>query len=110
MRKENKITTTDLADFGDRELLKLELLLKACRTKGLPSDFNIDGIVPMFNTHSGNVFLTNSDFQVAMLNGYKLESFYNCPQCGHEGFLEDMDHNEENKECQEYLKEIKKGG
>lgn len=106
---DNKITTTDLSDYGYRELMELELLLKAYREQGLPIDFNNDDVVPMFNMNSGNVFLTNSDFQVAMLNGDKLESFYCCPQCGHEGFLDEMDHNEDDKECQEYLKDIKNG-
>lgn len=107
MKTENKITTTDLSDFGYRELMELELLLKAYRTHGLPEDFNNDEVVPMFNMNSGNVFLTNSDYQAAMLNGDKLETWYNCPQCGHEGFAEDMAHNETDKECQEYLKDIK---
>ena len=40
----------------------------------------------MFNKMSGNVFLTNSEFQVAMMNGDTLESFYSCLQCGNEGF------------------------
>ncbi len=107
MKTENKIITTDLSDFGYRELMELELLLKAYREKGLPKDFSADEVVPTFNMNSGNVFLTNSDYQVAMLNGDKLESFYNCPQCGHEGFLEDMAHGEDDKDCQEYLKDIK---
>lgn len=44
----------------------------------------------MMNTNSGNVFLTNEDCQVAMLNGDTLESFYYTPYSGHEGFLEDL--------------------
>jgi hypothetical protein len=105
----NKTTTTDLSDYGHLELMELELLLKAYREQGLPDDFNNDEVVPMFNMNSGNVFFTNADYQVAMLNGDKLESFYSCPECGEEGFLEDMEHGDDNKECQEYLKEIKGG-
>lgn len=108
MKTDNKITTTDLADFGHRELMELELLLKAYRTQGLPKDFNNDEVTPMFNMKSGNVFLTNSDYQVAMLtDDNKLESFYSCPECGEEGFLADMEHGEDNEGCQEYLKSIK---
>lgn len=87
--------------------MELELLLKEYREKGLPKDFSPNEVVPTFNMNSGNVFLTNSEYQVAMLNGDKLESFYNCPQCGYEGFLEDMAHGEDDKYCQEYLKDIK---
>ena len=48
----------------------------------------------------------NEDYQVAMMNGDNLESFYSCPQCGHEGFAEEMEHNEDDQECQNYLKDI----
>lgn len=89
--KEQKITTTDLSDFGYRGLEKLDELLLAMRTQGLPSDFNDDEVVPMFNLKSGNVFLTNSDYQVAMLdsNG-ELKSFYWLSYYGSEGFLDEL--------------------
>ena len=101
------MTTTNLADFGYREIEMVEELLKAWREQGLPKDFYNSDVVPMMNQSSGNVFLTNEDFQVAMMNGDTLESFYSCPICGHEGFLEEMEHGEDNEECQEYLKQIK---
>lgn len=101
-----EITTTDLSKFGYRERKLAEELLKAWREEGLPEDFNDDNVVIMFNTNSGYVFLTNPDCQVAMLNGDKLESFYSCPYCGHEGFLEEMEHEPKNKECTRYMKEI----
>ena len=41
-----------------------------------------------------------------MMNGDKLETWYNCPYCGHEGFKEDMEHEPHNSECTRYLKEI----
>lgn len=82
-------TTTNLAEFGWRELKILEDLLKTWREQGLPSDFEEDEVHPMMNKNSGNVFLTNSQFQVAMLCDDKLESFYHCSYCGHEGFAED---------------------
>lgn len=102
-----EIITTDLAKFGWREkTMAATLLSKAA--EGLPKDFNDDEVTVMMNTKSGNVFLTNSDYQVVMMNGDKLESFYSCPQCGHEGFYEDMKH-QGNAECKRYLKDIKQG-
>lgn len=106
--KTDNITTTDLSEYGYSELMELELTLKAWRQYGLPKDFNNDEVVPMFNKNSGYVFLTNSDYEVAMLNGDQLESFYSCPECGHEVFLDDMEHGEKDSECKEYLKEIRK--
>jgi hypothetical protein len=111
-----EITTTDLAQFGHREKAMAADLLKAMG-KGLPEDFYEDGVTVMMNKNSGNVFLTNSDYQVAMMNGGKLESFYSCPECGHEGFFEDMKHENEasgdpvnqSKECKRYYKDIKAG-
>ena len=84
------MTTTNLSDFGYRELAILEELLKAMREQGLPQDFYNDEVHPMMNQNSGNVFLTNSDYQVAMLNGGKLESFYFLSYHGNEGFLDEL--------------------
>ncbi|MCK5074107.1 MAG: hypothetical protein KAQ98_11825 [Bacteriovoracaceae bacterium] len=100
------MTTTDFAKFGSRERKMAEDLLKAWRKQGLPEDFYEDEVTIMMNQNSGNVFLTNADYQVAMINGDKLESFYDCPYCGHEGFLEDMEHEPEDEECSRYLEEI----
>ena len=104
----NEITTTDLRKFGNREKAMMVDLLNAELKNGLPADFYEDEVTIMMNLISGNVFFTNSEYQVAMMNGKKLESFYSCPICGHEGFLEEMEHGEDNKECQEYIADIKK--
>lgn len=102
----DEITTTDLSKFGFRERrLAAELLLASC-DQGFPQDFEDDGVTVMMNRNSGLVFLTNSEYQVCMMNGDKLESFYTCPQCGHEGFKEDMEHGEDDPECQRYLQDI----
>ena len=82
----NEITTTDLSDFGYIERVKARKLLEAWETQGLPEDFENDKVTIMFNRNSGYVFLTNSEYEVAMLCGDTLESFYNCPNCGNEGF------------------------
>lgn len=100
-------TTTDLSEFGYRELNELEIILKAWRTHGLPKDFNNDEVVPMFNMHSGYVFLTNGDYQVAMESSGKLYSFYSCPECGEEGSIEEIENHSNDKNCKEYLESIK---
>ena len=100
--------TTDLSKFGSRERDLLIELLTAWQEHGLPDDFDDDEVVPTFNMNSGYVFLTNANYEVAMMNGDTLESWYSCPQCGHEGFKEDMGH-EGNTDCQEYLAAISQG-
>ena len=82
--------TRNLADFGYRELEELRDILTAWIDNGLPDDFDDDGVVPEFNPNSGNVFLTNDEYQVAMLNGDVLESWYWLSYEGHEGFLDDL--------------------
>jgi hypothetical protein len=99
----NEITTTNLSEFSHRELHEVETLLKAMREQGLPEDFYDEEVHPMFNKCSGFVFLTNSEYQVALMNGDSLESFYSCPECGYEGFLDEM--KEGNDCCIEWLKE-----
>jgi len=104
-----EITTTDLAKFGWRERKMAAELLNAMCEQGLPVDFVNDEVTIMFNTHSGNVFLTNSEFQVAMMNGDKLESWYTLPYSGEEGFREDFEGRSEDEfhpEDWEYLIQI----
>lgn len=84
------MTTTDLSDFGHCELEMLEELLCAMRTQGLPNDFDDDGVTPVMNQCSGNVFLSNAQYQVAMMNGDKLESFYTLSYSGEEGFADEL--------------------
>jgi hypothetical protein len=98
-------TTVDLAKFGFREIEMLRDILDAWVKHGLPEDFSGEGVHPMFNMNSGNVFLTNEEFQVAMMNGDTLESFYSCPECGHEGFAEEM--REGSDCCTSYMEELK---
>ena len=84
------MTTTNLADFGYRELAMAAKLLTAMTENGLPDDFDGEGVTVMMNQNSGNVFLTNSEYQVAMMNGDDLESFYTTPYDGYEGFADEL--------------------
>jgi len=95
--------TRDLSKFGHRELTTARDLLNEY-LKGF--DGLSDGIAVEFNPNSGNVFLVDEDYNVAMMKGDKLELWYNCPYCGHEGFKEDMKHKPLAADCTEYLKQI----
>jgi len=97
-------TTTDLADFGSRERHMLVELLTAWNNQGLPKGFDDSEVRPMMNTQSGYVFLTNADFDVAMMNGHTLERWYTCPECGNEGFAEDIEDGQEC--CTSYMSEV----
>lgn len=87
-------TTTDFADFGQDERREVREMLIAWNNFGLPADFHEDEVRFMFNRNSGMVFLTNSEFQCAMINPdrdrdpefTRLEMWYTCYECGHEGF------------------------
>ncbi len=82
--------TEDFAEFGIREIKLLNVLLAAWIEQGLPDDFYNDGVKPALNKQSGYVFLTNSEYQVAMMNGERLESHYSLPHSGDEGFLSEL--------------------
>lgn len=101
--------TENLADFGYRELDMAGDLLKAIKN-GLPEDFNDDGIRVAFNMNSGYVFLTNNDYQVAMVDDDgKLYSFYTTPYSGFEGSAEDLFYDADeswDREDLDYLLEI----
>jgi hypothetical protein len=78
--------TEDLADFGYRERMMAAELLAA----PLPDGFDDDGIRLAMNRDSGNVFLVNSDYQVAMMHDGELELFFTSPYEGLEGFADEL--------------------
>jgi len=82
--------TENLADFGRYDIETLRDLLTAWIEQGLPNGFYDSGVKPAMNKNSGNVFLVNDDYQVAMLNDDKLEIFHSLPYSGEEGFLTDL--------------------
>ena len=81
-------TTSDLRDFGSRELHMGAALLQAY-CNNIP-DWMSDGVHLMMNRYSGYVFLTDDDFNVAMMNGDKLDAWLFTPYDGHEGFIEEL--------------------
>lgn len=88
------MTTTDFSQFGNREKAEAGELLTAY-SKGyltqLAQDyFRDEEVTIMFNQHSGNVFLTNSDYQVLMFNDKELDLFIVTPYNGEEGFMDEL--------------------
>jgi len=86
------MTTTNLADFGRRELQMAGELLQhyAARRFEHPYWTN-SGVQLMMNKKSGKVFLTDVAGNVLMMNGFKLEPWYSLPYSGEEGFFEDFE-------------------
>jgi hypothetical protein len=102
------MTTTNLADFGYRELAMAGELLTAYSENNSFSHFSNDGVQLMMNHNSGNVFLTDSDFNVLMMNGDTLEEFYSSPYEGKEGFFDDLleEYPDMHKEDREWFRQI----
>ena len=113
MANSQKTYTEDLADFGYREQEEAKNLFQAWRESGLPVDFWNNGVKIGFNMNSGYVFLTNSDYQVAMCETNeqgKLElfSFYSSPYEGKEGSFDELleEYKEMHPEDQEWFQQI----
>lgn len=84
-------TTTDLSEFTHSQLQDLCKLLQALAEQGLPKDFYKDNVTVMLNTESDTVFLTNDDYQVALVDSDgKLKSEYYLGYSGHEGFIDEL--------------------
>lgn len=96
--------TRDMSRFGYIELKEAARLLNAYIEA--KKDILNDGVAIEFNPNSGNVFLVDEDYNVAMMNGDNLETWYTCPHCGYEGVFEDMKHEPEDSECINYMVEI----
>lgn len=81
-------------DFGAIQIDEVTDLLQSYKTGNSTKYFQDfwydDEIKPAFNTYSGYVFLTNSDYQTAMMNDGKIDIHENCPECGQEGFPEEF--------------------
>src|SRR3990167_4830903 len=80
--------TSDLSRFGLKELDVAGDLLKnfanGANKETQEGEIELgDGVRLMFNHNSGNVFLSDEDLNVAMLNDSgKLEMFLSCSNCG----------------------------
>lgn len=99
MAKETMNPTNDLTQFGKIELETAgELLIAYAREQ---PNFLGDGVQVWFNTSSGNVFLSDEDYNVAMFNNNKLEQFFNCSNCGNEGFADDYEFDKYDGFCSE---------
>jgi hypothetical protein len=104
--------TENLSDIlaCPRERRMVLEILKAWEAGGLPDDFDQTGVKLAFNRNSGNVFLVNEDYQVAMVEGLTLESFYTSPCEGREGFFTDLlsEYPDMHPEDQEWFRDIAK--
>lgn len=78
----SKMTSTALEEAAD--------ILNAYANTGVPEDFYDDGVQIAYNEGSGCVFLTNEDYQVAVLESNKLVSLYFTPYEGWEGTYDEL--------------------
>ena len=105
----SKTVTKDLSEFGYREQKLAQDIFIAWRNNGLPQDFYNDEVELWFNKNSGYVFLSNSDYQVAIEEEGKLVSFYTTPYEGREGTLEELleEYEDMHPEDKDYITELK---
>ena len=107
MENYKKIVSSDLSDFGIRELIEVEKLIKALRENGLPYDFDNENLTIFFNRNSGFVFFTNSQNQNALCSEGKLEEYFTCVECSNEGLLDEICDNIKTLICNSCGKNIK---
>lgn len=99
--KPEDIVTTDLARFGYRELQRAAALLTAyCEN---PPEFLGHGVHVAMNRLSGEVFLSDEEYTVGMLQNDQIKQWHFCPECGAEGLAEDLP---DDPCCQDYLKRL----
>ena len=104
----DEIVTSDLAQFGTRELKLAGKILSAYKTENDITIFLSYPVKLWMNRNSGNVFLSDEECNVAMINGEFLEDFISCSECGHEDFYNDFTETASNQCCQTYYREISK--
>lgn len=100
------MNTDKLDKLGYREIGQLADLLNlyADQKWNSQADELGEGVNWEYNPNSDNIFLVDSDYNVAMENSEgKLENWLNCSNCGAEGFRSEVDFidNSTCKECKD---------
>jgi len=105
--------TRDLSEFGYRELAIAGDLLKAYTDpKNDKTHFIGGGVAIEFNPNSGNVFIVDVEYNVAMLEGENLVDFFSSPYEGKEGSFDELKeeyaymHHEDKEWFEDIAKEI----
>lgn len=83
-----EIVTSDLSNFGNREINLLKSLLDAYLKYS--NVIEGDNLTANFNMHSGKVFLSDEDYNTYMLNSGKLEKWVMCEECDTEDFITNL--------------------
>jgi len=100
--------TYDLNDFGARELdMAVELLDKYAKAVENGEDIGLSTNVRIaMNSNSGDVFLTDDDYNVVMVNPEtkQVEKYYTCSNCGFEGFEDEFRDHSEDPDCLEDIR------
>ena len=83
------LVTVDYSRFGYRELDIAGKLIVTYSQGGV--DFLEDGITVNFNVNSGYVFLSDSNYNVGVLDDEEshIVQFFSCLECGYEGTQDD---------------------
>lgn len=106
------IVTADFSNFGYREIdeaIKLLTYYKEDKQTSAVTAYMGDGVKVAFNTHSGFVFLTDEDYNSFLINSELdlLDIWVSCPNCGGEGFPEEVIANKQCDECVEYAEQYR---
>ena len=105
--------TTDISKMNLSEVTEmLTAFQQENTTRAFKAMWYDEDTIPTLNQESGYCFLTNSDYQVAMMNEGKLSMFINCSECGREEYEQDWDLESgltTCKGCKEVVKMLKEG-
>ena len=113
--------TEDITDIPLHEVVPLLTALDAWRsgstiaaTKMFQASWYDEKTHVAMNNHSGYVFLTNEDFQVAMIEDERLTLFLTCSECGREDLENEWEFSTKNfvnmnkcEGCNQIVKDLK---
>ena len=110
----DKYLTEDITDIPLHEVVPLLTALEAYRsgstiaaTKMFQAAWYDEKTHIAMNNQSGYTFLTNEDYQVAMLENEKLTMFLKCGECGNEGLENEFEVVDSCQGCKDIMKDIK---
>ena len=118
MVEHDEIVTSDLSQFGRADINEAKRLLSAYLFDNETKMLNDYGIQIYMNKHSGMVFLSDEDYNVAVVvetkeHGDILIDWIVCPECGYEEnqhdfqWMAEQDTEYTEECCKEHWQELK---
>lgn len=94
----------DLSKFTFHELDEVITLLTVLRDQGVPYNCSKKNVQIVMDAETRQIFLSNDNADLMMINEGNLQKYFTCPVCQHQGFMDSLPmHNPGNDFCMSWV-------